>query len=74
MRHVLSKRAALRCLDERRVQRVPLGGQWIAFRCPDARRMQIALGPDALAAGLAADGRATRTLDEPLGLVAGPWR
>ena len=31
MWHVLSKRAALRCLDERRVQRVPLGlvaGPW----------------------------------------------
>ncbi len=26
MRRLPSKRAALRCLDERRVQRVPLGG------------------------------------------------
>jgi len=81
MRRLPSKRAALRCLDERRVQRVPLGGgmlltlggQWIAFRCPDARRMQIGVVTDALAARLEADGRAVRTQDEPLRLVAGPW-
>lgn len=81
MRRGLSQRAALRQLDERRVQRVllgggmllALGGQWIAYRCPDARRMQIGIVLDALAARLEADGRAVRAPDEPLRLVAGPW-
>lgn len=79
MRRLPSKRAAQRCLDERRVQRVllrggmllTLGGQWIAFRCGDARRMQVGIVPDALAAQLEADGRAVRTQGEPLRLIAG---
>ena len=82
MRRLPSKRAALRCLDERRVQRVPLGGgmlvtlggQWIAFLCPDARRMQIGVVPDALAARLQSDGSRGLTQDDAARPGSGPGR